>query len=97
MNWSDCKLRIRALWHRRRVEAELEEELRFHLAMQAQKNLASGMGAPDATRAAGIQFGGYQQVKEECRDARGLNLLHSLWQDVALRAAEGSAAHRGSR
>ena len=81
MNWSDCKLRIRALWQRRRVDVELEEELRFHLTMQAQKNLASGMDAPDAKRAAGIQFGGYQQVKEECRDARGLNLLHSLWED----------------
>ena len=95
MNWSDCKLRIRALWHRRRVEAELEEELRFHLAMQAQKNLASGMDAPDAKRTAGIQFGGYQQVKEECRDARGLNLLHSLWEDCDTRSG-GSAAHRGS-
>jgi hypothetical protein len=50
--------------------------------MQAQKNLASGMDAPDGTRTAGIQFGGYQQVMEACRDARGLNLLHSLWQDA---------------
>ena len=82
MKWSDCKLRIRALWHRSRVDAELEEELRFHLAVQTQRNLDSGMDATDAMRAAGIQFGGYQQVKEECRDARGLNLLLSLWQDV---------------
>ncbi|HXB72262.1 MAG TPA: ADOP family duplicated permease [Candidatus Acidoferrales bacterium] len=82
MKWSDGKLRIRALWFRRRVEDELEEELKFHLAMQTRRNLASGMSAPEATRKAGVQFGGFQQVKEECRDTRGLHFVETLWQDV---------------
>lgn len=34
MKWSDCRLRFRALWFGRHVEEELDEELRFHVAMQ---------------------------------------------------------------
>jgi hypothetical protein len=49
MTWSDCKLRIRALLFRRRVEDELDEELKFHLAMQTRRNLDSGMNPRDAS------------------------------------------------
>src|SRR6476660_8168374 len=82
MIWSDCRLRIRALLYRRCAEDELDEELKFHLAMQTRRNLDSGMNPRDASLGARVRFGGLVQVKEECRDARGLNLIETLCQDA---------------
>lgn len=72
MNWHDLGLRLRALLSRRRVETELDEELQFHLAMQARKHRLAGADAADASREAQVQFGTLQRTKEECRDIRGL-------------------------
>ena len=82
MPWRDYLLRARALFLRRRVEDELDEELQFHLAMQARKNLAAGMSDGEASRQAHVQFGGVQQAKEECRDARGVSWIETLAQDI---------------
>src|SRR5947199_24085 len=43
MRWSDLQLRLRALLRPRRVESELDEELRFHLALEQRKLRAAGM------------------------------------------------------
>ncbi len=75
MNW-------RALIFRKRAERDLDDELEFHVEMQARKNLLQGMGEEEAWRRARIQFGGGSQVKEECRDARGISLIETTWQDV---------------
>jgi putative ABC transport system permease protein len=64
------------------MEHELDEELCFHIAMQTRKNLAAGTSAPEARRSAHLQFGGLEQVKEECRDARGTRWLEDLAQDI---------------
>jgi predicted permease len=82
MNWSNLHLRLRALLFRQRVEDELDEELRFHIAMETRKNLATGMRAADAKRKVNIQFGGLEQVKEECREMRGLRFIENVAQDV---------------
>jgi predicted permease len=82
INWIDLKLRLRALLFRHRAENDLNEELAFHLAMTARKNQMAGMSERDANRNAQVQFGGVEQVKEECRDARGLIWLQTLWQDL---------------
>ncbi|PYT20398.1 MAG: hypothetical protein DMG57_42275 [Acidobacteria bacterium] len=82
MNWNDLLLRLRALVFRRRVDHELNEELRFHIEMQTRKNLAAGMSAREATRRARVQFGGFDQAKEECRDARRTRWLEDLAQDI---------------
>jgi hypothetical protein len=74
MKWTDLKLRLRALASRRRAERELDEELQFHLEMEARK-----LGSADAARRA---FGGVEQVREECRDVRGLEPLEDLARDV---------------
>jgi putative ABC transport system permease protein len=74
--------RIRSLFRKNTLEAELSEELRFHLDRQAAENIASGMSQDAARRAAVRDFGGVEQVKEECRDARRTNLLESLFQDL---------------
>jgi predicted permease len=75
MTRSDFKLRLRALFRPRRVEADLDEELAFHLAMQAHKHQSAGANASDADRLAAHDFGGITQVRENCRDQRGLLLV----------------------
>jgi predicted permease len=82
MNWHDLMLRLRALALQKRVERDLEDELDFHIEMQARKNVLAGMSEAEATRRARIQFGGAAQVKEECRDARGVGLIETTWRDV---------------
>ncbi len=84
MIWAghDLLLRLRTLAHRRRAESELEEEVSFHLEMEARKNRAEGMSASQARQAASIQFGGVEQVREQCRDVRGLVFLESLVRDL---------------
>jgi predicted permease len=64
------------------MEAELDEELRAHLERQVEKYVQSGLSTEEARRRAKLEFGGLDQVKEECRDARGLNLIDSLLQDL---------------
>jgi predicted permease len=82
MNWNDLRLRLRALAFRDRTEHELDEELDFHIEMQTRKNLAAGMSESDARREACIRFGRAGEVKEECRDARRVNLIETAWQDI---------------
>jgi hypothetical protein len=82
MGWNDWTMRLRALFSRRGVERELDEELSFHLAIEAEKNRTRGLGAPEAERLARREFGGVEQFREECRDARGLNTIENLARDV---------------
>lgn len=82
MKLNDFFLRLRALLFPRRVDKELDEELRFHLEMQARKNAAAGAAPQEAQRRARIQFGGIEGAREECRDARGVNFIETLWRDV---------------
>ena len=82
MSWTDLRLRLLALFRRRRVEQELDEELLFHVEMQTRKNLAAGMDPASARRAAVLEFGGLEGAREECRDQRGLSFLDSSAHDV---------------
>jgi predicted permease len=82
MNAHDLWLRLRALTSPSRVERELQDELDFHLEMQARKNLLVGMRPAAADRHARAQFGSVAFVKDDCRDARGIQLIETAWQDV---------------
>ena len=74
--------RLRSLFSRTRVEQELDEELRYHLEREIEEYAARGMNRSDATRAARQSMSGLEQRKEECRDARGLNLIDNLRKDL---------------
>ena len=63
--------RLRALVHRGAAERELDEELRFHLDMETEKNVRTGMNPSDARRRALRDFGGVEVTKEAHRDVRG--------------------------
>ena len=82
MNWTDLGLRVRALFGQKRAERELDAELRFHLEMETRKNQAAGMSAREAALRARREFGGLEQKREECRDARGTAAVEDLWRDV---------------
>jgi putative ABC transport system permease protein len=62
--------RIIASFRKRRLEAELDEELRFHLEMEIAENERRGMSAEDARNAARRSLGGIQRTKEAWRDCR---------------------------
>ena len=74
--------KLRSLLRKDRVDQELDAELRFHLEKQIEANIAAGMPAAEARSAALRNFGGVEQVKEECRDTRGVALIETLAQDV---------------
>ena len=73
---------FRSLLRRNTVEQELGSELRFHIERQVEENIAAGMNPQEARRAARREFGGLEQVKEECRDTRRANYLENLLNDV---------------
>ena len=73
---------VRSLFLKKAVEDELSDEVRFHLERQIDENVASGMSRGEARRAALREFGGVEQVKEECRDARRVNFLENLVLDL---------------
>ena len=81
---SDLWYRLRAIVQRRSVEGELDDELRFHVERHAQKLVARGHSPAEAARLARLQFGGLDQVKEQCRDARGIGLWEQASRNLRL-------------
>src|SRR5690349_21659432 len=77
--------RVRTIFLRGRAEADMDEELRFHLEMEADKLArAEGLNRDEARRRAGVAFGGVERVKDEVRDARGLDWLAGTRLDFIL-------------
>lgn len=74
--------RLRSLFRRRAVEDELERELSLHMEQLAREQMASGLGEPQARRAARLEFGSPDLTKEQCRDARRVGLLEDLVKDI---------------
>jgi hypothetical protein len=80
--FSDLFFSLRSLFRRNVVEKELDEELRFHFETQAEKYIRSGLTREEAMRRFRLEFGGLDQIKEECRDARGVTLIETVAQDI---------------
>jgi predicted permease len=82
------------LFRRAQTERRLDAELRFHLEQQIADHLASGMSPGEARRRARLEFGGIDQVKEECRDVGAARFVETLIQDLrfALRQLRRSPA-----
>ena len=65
-----------------RVESEMDTELRTHLEAYTDDLIRSGLSPDEASRRANIEFGSIQQTKNECRSARGINLVETVSQDL---------------
>ena len=79
---TDIACRLRSLFRRRRVEAELDDEIRFHLDRLAETYMAQGLTPGEARRQAYRSFGGIDQIKAAHRDARGLRAIDDLERDT---------------
>jgi putative ABC transport system permease protein len=74
--------RLRGLFLKRKLERELDEEIRAHLEMQIEENMRRGMNLNEARYQALRKFGGVEQVKESYRERRSLPLVESTLQDL---------------
>jgi macrolide transport system ATP-binding/permease protein len=74
--------RVRMLFHRRRFQAELEEEMRLHLELRAEEHAENGLGAEAARQSAHRRFGNPTVIREKSYMTWGWGWLESLVQDV---------------
>jgi hypothetical protein len=82
MRWyHKVPLRLRSLFHKKKADLDLSEELQFHVQNQIDEYVAQGMDPEEARHAAFRSLGGAEQVKEECRDARKINFIDNFLQD----------------
>ena len=81
---------LRRLLRRAEMEEQLDRELRFHLEQHTADLIARGVAPDEARRQARLELGGPEQVKEQCRDARGHPLGRRPVAGRSLRAAHPS-------
>jgi putative ABC transport system permease protein len=84
MSWiTESWKRIRSVGkHRDALESGLDEEIRFHLDHQTEKNRRAGMNADEARRQAFVRFGGLERAKESTRDEIRPALLEDSVRDL---------------
>jgi predicted permease len=80
--WKRLRSWFRVLTGRRKFEDGMSEELRFHMEQFAEDLVSRGVSTEEATRLARIEFGSVQNVKSDCRQARGLYLLDELLREL---------------
>jgi predicted permease len=83
MNWLRVvRARVIGFFRKEELEEEIDEELRFHVAMRTQENIARGMSPSEAAREAQRRFGNVDHIKDEWRDVSGGGALESFVYDV---------------
>src|SRR5580698_4323476 len=80
--WRTFVQRAASVLRRRRLEHDLDAEMRSHLEMAVDANLGKGLGADEARREALRSFGGVEQTKEQYREQRGLPMIETTLQDL---------------
>lgn len=76
--------RLRYLFRRRQTEAEMAEEMRFHLEQRAAEKIADGLSPDEARYAAQRKFGNVASIQERARAAHGWLWLENLAKDLRL-------------
>lgn len=89
--------RVRSTLLRGAAEREMDEELRFHIEMETEKNVRAGMSPAEARRRAFVSFGGMERHRSTLRAGRRVPVLEPLWNDVrfgvrSIRRAPGLSA-----
>jgi len=73
---------LRRLFQKPLTEKRLDSELRFHLEQRVRDYVASGMNPEEARRRANLAFGGLEQVKQDCREARKESHVEDFLRDL---------------
>ncbi|HEY9127394.1 MAG TPA: ABC transporter permease [Acidobacteriaceae bacterium] len=76
MNW------LARLFRHRRLEQQLDRELRFHFDSQVADKIEAGMSPGEARRTTRLEFGGMEQIKQQTRESRGTLWLTSILDDL---------------
>ncbi|HEX8116531.1 MAG TPA: ABC transporter permease, partial [Pyrinomonadaceae bacterium] len=80
--WNVFKARLRALMGRESVLDDIDEELRLHVEMETEQNLARGMSPAEARRAARLSFGNFDSIRDTAYTVRGGGVMETFLQDV---------------
>lgn len=80
--WFRIRSWTRATLRRSEMETEIDAELRFHIETYTEDLVRSGVTREEAVRRASLEFGGVERAKEECREARHVNFVDNLIQDL---------------
>jgi len=81
--WSRLRSWLRSVIGRRRLETEMEEEVRFHLEARASELMREGLHPREAMRKAQIEFGGIASHKDGMRNSLGLRWWDEFWADLS--------------
>jgi putative ABC transport system permease protein len=83
--WLHLRSAFRLLRRSDQLNAEMQEEMRFHIESEAERLVREeGLAPEEANRQACLRFGGVERYKEEGRDARGFRWLDVLVLDTRL-------------
>jgi len=81
---SELRTRLRALFARRDLEREMNDELQDYVEREVAAWRTRGVDEVEARRRALASFGGIEQAREAVRDERGLRFVEDLARDVRL-------------
>jgi hypothetical protein len=73
---------FRRLFYKTRVEQDMDEELRAYLEAATEQKMAAGLTRDEAVRAARVEIGSLDAIKERARDIGWESAFESFWQDV---------------
>ncbi len=73
---------FRGLFQKNRAEQDLDDELREYLETAAEEKMSGGMSRDAAVRAARVEIGSVEAVKDRVRDVGWESVVESVWQDV---------------
>src|SRR6266566_7021258 len=76
------RLRLKALFHRRQLDRDVEDELTFHLSKREEKYRAEGIDPEEARYAARRRLGNTALTRERSRELWTFTTLETFWQDI---------------
>ncbi|HEX6313202.1 MAG TPA: ABC transporter permease, partial [Gemmatimonadaceae bacterium] len=79
---SDLTVRVRSLLFRDREDAEMHDEVRFHVDRDTEERVRRGIDPVEARRQALLAFGGVEQYREQAREARGTRAVEDVVSDI---------------
>ena len=80
--WRKLCRAVRALYHKGKLDADMDEEMSSHIEMRTQENIDAGMSAEEARYAALRLFGGVESIRQTCREGRGVRWIENIAQDL---------------